>query len=62
MTVNASDVGLCITQCLTLTGLIPWGMRQSAEMENQMTSVERIIDYTNIEQEPRLRSVSALFL
>ncbi|GLV37821.1 uncharacterized protein CBL_06477 [Carabus blaptoides fortunei] len=54
MDVMAGDVGLCITQCISLTGLIPWGMRQSAEMENQMTSVERIIDFTNIDHEPDL--------
>lgn len=40
-----------------LTGLIPWGMRQSAEMENHMTSVERIIDFTSIEREPNLKGV-----
>lgn len=57
MNVMAGDVGLCITQCISLTGLIPWGMRQSAEMENQMTSVERVIDFTNIDHEPDLLAV-----
>ncbi|XP_066157428.1 ATP-binding cassette sub-family C member 4-like isoform X2 [Euwallacea fornicatus] len=44
-------VGLVITQALGLTGLIQWGMRQSAELENQMTSVERVLEFARIEHE-----------
>ncbi|KAJ8960745.1 hypothetical protein NQ318_020038 [Aromia moschata] len=51
-----SDVGLAITQCIGLSGLIQWGMRQSAELENQMTSVERVLEFTRIELEPDLES------
>ncbi|KAF7269082.1 hypothetical protein GWI33_017839 [Rhynchophorus ferrugineus] len=51
-----SDVGLAITQCIGLTGLIQWGMRQSAELENQMTSVERVLEFTRVEHEPDLYS------
>jgi hypothetical protein len=32
---------LAITQAIGLTGMFQWGMRQSTELENQMTSVER---------------------
>ncbi|VVC87931.1 unnamed protein product, partial [Leptidea sinapis] len=50
------SVGLAITQAMGLTGMFQWGMRQSTELENQMTSVERIQEYSNIESEPPLES------
>ncbi|KAL3283027.1 hypothetical protein HHI36_006186 [Cryptolaemus montrouzieri] len=51
-----SQVGLAITQTLSLTLLVQWGLRQSAEVENQMVSVERVIEYTKLEPEPNLLS------
>ncbi|KAF5283718.1 hypothetical protein FQR65_LT13753 [Abscondita terminalis] len=47
-------VGLIITQCLALTGIFQWGMRQFTETENQMTAVERVLEYNEIEHEPLL--------
>jgi len=32
-------------------GLVQWGVRQSAELENTMTAVERVVEYENIEPE-----------
>nr|CAI5864659.1 unnamed protein product [Callosobruchus analis] len=50
------NVGLAITQAIGLTGMFQWGMRQSTELENQMTSVERVLEYSSIEHEPELES------
>ncbi|XP_046974675.1 probable multidrug resistance-associated protein lethal(2)03659 [Vanessa cardui] len=54
--IEGSNVGLIITQSISLTGIFQWGMRQSAEMENQMTSVERVLEYTKLPIESSLSS------
>ncbi|KAJ8951068.1 hypothetical protein NQ318_003766, partial [Aromia moschata] len=50
-TVNGSLVGLALSQSLILTGMLQHGMRQTAEVINQLTSVERVLQYTTIETE-----------
>ena len=45
-------VGLSISYSLSLLGGFQWAVRQSAEVENQMTSVERVMEYTDLDQEP----------
>ncbi|KAL7295968.1 hypothetical protein TKK_0010526 [Trichogramma kaykai] len=47
----AGEVGLIITQVLMLCGMLQRGIRQSAETATQMTSVERILQFTDLEQE-----------
>lgn len=46
-------VGLAITQSLTLTGLLGWGIRQSAATSNALMSVERLLEYKQLEPEPQ---------
>ncbi|XP_054480100.1 ATP-binding cassette sub-family C member 4-like [Anoplopoma fimbria] len=48
---DAGSVGLALTYSVTLMGMFQWGVRQSAEVENMMTSVERVMEYTELESE-----------
>ncbi|XP_044266488.1 probable multidrug resistance-associated protein lethal(2)03659 [Tribolium madens] len=49
----AGDVGLAISQALRMTGTLQWGVRIWSEMENSMTSVERVLEYTEVKQETK---------
>lgn len=42
---------MAITQILGILTTIQWGMRQTAELENNMTSVERVMEYINLKPE-----------
>ncbi|XP_062383443.1 multidrug resistance-associated protein 4 isoform X2 [Sardina pilchardus] len=48
---DAGSVGLALSYAVTLMGMFQWGVRQSAEVENLMTSVERVMEYTELETE-----------
>uniref|UniRef100_A0A3P8V7T7 ATP binding cassette subfamily C member 4 (PEL blood group) n=1 Tax=Cynoglossus semilaevis TaxID=244447 RepID=A0A3P8V7T7_CYNSE len=48
---DPGSVGLALTYAVTLTGMFQWGVRQSAEVENMMTSVERVVEYAELESE-----------
>ncbi|XP_053732526.1 ATP-binding cassette sub-family C member 4-like isoform X2 [Synchiropus splendidus] len=49
---DPGGVGLALSYALTLTGMFQWSVRQSAEIENMMTSVERVLEYADLEREP----------
>ncbi|KAL1500932.1 hypothetical protein ABEB36_006349 [Hypothenemus hampei] len=51
--IYSGNVGLAITQAMSLTGMFQWGMRQWSELENNMTSVERVVEYTEVECETK---------
>lgn len=44
----SGNVGLAISQALILTGMVQYGVRQSAMAMQQMTSVERVLQYTDL--------------
>eukprot|EP00058_Branchiostoma_floridae_P004550 XP_002590038.1 hypothetical protein BRAFLDRAFT_81656 [Branchiostoma floridae] len=47
-------VGLSVTYAIMVTGFFQWVVRQSAEVENLMTSAERVVTYTKLEPEAPL--------
>ncbi|CAF4089952.1 unnamed protein product, partial [Rotaria magnacalcarata] len=49
---SAVEIALTLTYSLSLVGVFQWTIRQSVEVENQMTSVERILEYCSLDQEP----------
>ncbi|EDW08107.1 probable multidrug resistance-associated protein lethal(2)03659 [Drosophila mojavensis] len=61
-TFYSGDVGLAITQSMTLVIMCQWGMRQTAELENKMTSVERILEYARTPSEPPLETAKEINL
>ncbi|KAI4565333.1 hypothetical protein MJT46_009676 [Ovis ammon polii x Ovis aries] len=50
-TLDLGQIGLVVSLMLTLTGMFQWCGRQSAEVEYMMISVERGIEYTDLEKE-----------
>lgn len=54
--VGSGLVGLAVLSNFSLLSICQFGMFQSAELESQMTSVERIIEYCDLPSEPSLES------
>ncbi|CAH8453684.1 unnamed protein product [Heterobilharzia americana] len=57
---SASKIGLMITYGLGFLGLFQWFVRQSSEVQNQMVSVERIVEYTDLPPEVNIVSPKTL--
>lgn len=55
---SGGNVGLAITQAMSLTNIVQLGMRQSAVLENVMTAVERVVEYQSVDPEPELESTA----
>lgn len=54
--IDASILGLALTLLIQIsTTNFPWIVRQSAEVCNQMVSIERLLEYKNIESEGALK-------
>lgn len=51
LAILGNEVGLAITQIMALTGMLQWGIRQSAEVSNHLMSVERIMQYRDLPPE-----------
>lgn len=49
--IPGGNVGLAITQIIGLIGMTQWGIRQTSELENQMVSVERVLEYADLPSE-----------
>jgi ATP-binding cassette, subfamily C (CFTR/MRP), member 4 len=52
MGIDSGQVGVMLVYLSTLSSLFQWCVRQSSEVENQMTAVERILEYTELPSEP----------
>lgn len=53
--VDPAILGLSLSMLLQLAGIFQWCIRQSAEVVNQMVSVERVLAYGNLEPEAPLQ-------
>jgi ABC-type multidrug transport system fused ATPase/permease subunit len=52
--VSPQLLGLALTHVMSIMGVMQWFVRQTAEVENHMTSVQRLMEYTELPQEPPL--------
>lgn len=56
------NVGLVLTQLTYLIVLMQLGLTQCTEIDNFMTSVQRVLEYTNVPQESDFESIPSKLL
>ncbi|XP_066258502.1 ATP-binding cassette sub-family C member 4-like [Euwallacea similis] len=49
---TSGDVGLALNQVTILSSLLQFAIKQITEVENTMTSVERVVEYSDVPSEP----------
>ena len=49
---SSADIALMMTYSLVLMGTLQWTIRLSVDVESQMTAVERVLEYCNLDEEP----------
>ncbi|UJR10923.1 hypothetical protein I4U23_015108 [Adineta vaga] len=49
---SAADIALILSYSLNIMGTFQWSIRLSVDVETQMTSVERVLEYCTLDQEP----------
>ena len=54
-TLDQSLIALALSYVMQLSGLLQWTTRQTAELENLMTSTERLIEFANLEREGEIQ-------
>ncbi|KAL3810365.1 hypothetical protein ACHAXA_007699 [Cyclostephanos tholiformis] len=54
LSIDPNVLGLALIQLIQLSGLFQYGVRQSAEVVNQMVAVDRVLDYRNLPSEAAL--------
>ncbi|CAG9463350.1 unnamed protein product [Pedinophyceae sp. YPF-701] len=57
--VSSELVAVMVANVLQLSGLMQWAVRQTAELENHMTSTERMVEYANLPHEAKWVSEGA---
>ena len=53
---NSGQVGFVLTTAMSMLCLFQWAVRMSVDIEDQMTSVERLLQYTQLPPEAPLTS------
>ncbi|XP_068082958.1 ATP-binding cassette sub-family C member 4-like [Anabrus simplex] len=54
---TGGNVGLALSQSIIISGMFQYVIKQFGEVASQMTSVERILEYTAVESESALESI-----